>query len=74
MDASDPADPIDKIEPADPIERIEPADPMDKMDPLEPMLRIDPLPAVSRPTRSRLRMPPFSQYWPAARVLRPGAG
>jgi hypothetical protein len=42
MEASEPADPIDKMDPADPIDRIDPAEPMDRIDPVEPMDRIDP--------------------------------
>ncbi len=39
--ASEPAEPMDKIE-REPTDKMDPLDPMDRIDPLEPMLRIDP--------------------------------
>ena len=41
-EASEAAEPMDRIEPADPMDKMEPADPIDRIDPDEPMLRIDP--------------------------------
>jgi len=42
MDRIDPAEPMDKIDPDEPMDRIDPAEPIDKIEPDEPMLRIDP--------------------------------
>ena len=41
-EATDPAEPIERIEPAEPIERIDPVEPIERIDPLDPMLSNEP--------------------------------
>jgi hypothetical protein len=70
-EASEPADPMDRIDPADPIERIDPVDPIDKMDPVEPMLRIDPAEPARLRDLSPRRMRSLSQAAVSGRARRP---
>ena len=62
-EATEPAEPIDRIDPAEPMDRIEPLEPIDRIEPLDPMLRSDP--ADPADDESLLvRMITFSQHGP----------
>ena len=58
-EATDPAEPIDRMEPAEPMDSTEPVEPIDRIDPVDPMLSSDP----AEPAESRLTaMIAFSQH------------
>jgi len=69
-DATEPADPMDRIDPAEPMDRIEPVEPMERMEPLDAIDKIEPDELAVGESRL-VCMIAFSQHRPAKVRMRP---